>query len=69
MDTWPSGSPPRVRPSVKRAAGMAPNIIDGVDSVDVDTWIRTSGDIFATRRKSKNGLVMKVALSQEKIVM
>jgi len=54
---------------VKRAAGMAPNIIDGVDSVDVDTWIRTSGDIFATRRKSKNGLVMKVALSQEKIVM
>ena len=68
MDTWPSGSPSRVSPSVKRAAGMAPNSIDGVDSVDVDTWIRTSGDIFATRRKSKNGLATKVPSSPEKIV-
>ena len=62
MDTCPSGSPPRVYLSAKRAAGTAPH---GVHDVDRDTWIRTSDDVFAMRRKSKNGLLSKVPPSQE----
>ena len=60
MDTCPSGSPPRVRPSVKRAAGTAPNGVDG------DTWIQMSGDVSAARRESKNSSATKVPSSQEK---
>ena len=43
----PFCSPPRVRPSVKHAAGTAPNGVEG------DTWIRTSSDVFVAHRRSK----------------
>ena len=59
MDTCRSASPPRVCPLPKRAAVTAPNGVDG------ETWIRTSDDVFAMRRKSKNGLLSKVPPSQE----
>ena len=55
MDTCRSASPPRVCPLTKRAAGTAPNGADGIDSVDGDTWIRTSIDVLAVCRQSKNG--------------
>jgi hypothetical protein len=59
VDTCRSASPPRVYSLMKLAAGMAPNGADGVGGVDGDTWIRTSVDVLAVRRQSKNGTPKK----------
>ena len=38
-------------------------------SVDMYTWIHVSGNVSSTRHRTKNGSMMKVCSSQEKIVL